>query len=484
MFIGKANEISRRAFIERSGQLAMMGAASSYAMGLAGVAEAAAFDNSGGYKALVCVFLYGGNDHGNTLIPFDATNYARYAAIRGTAGSTAASGIALARDSLQNTVLATPTDQVLTDDITYALAPTMPRLKARFDQGVMAPLLNVGPLIAPLTRAQYESNSVPRPAKLFSHNDQQSTWQSSQPEGAPTGWGGRMGDLALTSNTNAMFTAINATGNAVFLSGRDAVPYQVSSAGATLFNPLQNGRLFGSNGASQALNTILRSGSGNVMAADYARINDRSIQYGGFVNDALRGVSFTTSFGSGNRLADQLKVVASLIAARASLGVTRQVFMVSLGGFDHHDGLIGSHEALLGQVDFAIDAFYQATLELGVAERVTTFTASDFGRTLESNGDGSDHGWGSHHLIVGGNVSGGRFYGRAPQVSVTSDDQVGNGRLLPTTSVDEYSATLGKWFGVSASEMPSVAPNIGRFAAPDLGFFRPPPTTQAQTKQA
>ncbi|AOL95746.1 DUF1501 domain-containing protein [Porphyrobacter sp. LM 6] len=484
MFIGKANEISRRAFIQRSSQLAMMGAASSYAMGLAGVAEAAAFDSSGGYKALVCVFLYGGNDHGNTLIPFDSTNYARYAAIRGEAGSEAAAGIALARASLQNTVLATPTDQRLTDDITYALAPTMPRLKARFDQGVMAPLLNVGPLLAPLTRAQYDSGSVPRPAKLFSHNDQQSTWQSSQPEGAPTGWGGRMGDLALTSNTNSMFTAINATGNAVFLSGQNAIPYQVSPAGATLFNPLQNGRLFNSAVASQALNTILRSGSGNVLAADYARINDRSIQYGAFVNNALRGVSLSTSFGTGNRLADQLKVVAQLIAARASLGVTRQVFMVSLGGFDHHDGLIGSHDNLLGQVDFAIDAFYQATAELGVADKVTTFTASDFGRTLESNGDGSDHGWGGHHFIVGGDVRGGRFYGRAPQVSVTSDDQVGGGRLLPSTSVDEFSATLAKWFGVSASEMPSVAPNIGRFATPDLGFFRQPVTASALAKTA
>ena len=146
--------------------------------------------------------------------------------------------------------------------------------------------------------------------------------------------------------------------------------------------------------------------------------------------------------------------------------------MVSLGGFDHHDGLIGSHDALLGQVDFAMDAFYKATVELGVQNNVTAFTASDFGRTLSSNGDGSDHGWGSHHFIVGGGVSGGRFYGRAPQVSVTSPDQVGQGRLLPTTSVDEFSATLAKWFGVSASELPSVAPNIGRFASPDLGFMK------------
>jgi len=482
MFIGQGNEIARRAFLQRTGQLAMMGAASSYALGLAGIGEAAAFSNAGGYKALVCVFLFGGNDHGNTLIPFDATNYARYASIRGMSGSEEAAGIALSRASLQNTVLQTPSGQQLTDNINYALAPTMPRLKARFDEGVMAPLLNVGPLIAPLTRAQYDNGSVPRPSSLFSHNDQQSTWMSSQPEGSPTGWGGRIGDLALSSNTNAMFTAINATSNAVFLSGRTAVPYQVSPAGATLFNPVQAGRLFGSTAAAQALGNVLRAGSGNVLGADYARFNDRSLQFGTFVNDALRTVTLNTSFGTGNRLADQLRVVAQLIAARSRLAVTRQVFLVSLGGFDNHDGLIGTHEALLGQVDFAIDAFYRATVELGVADNVTAFTASDFGRTLQSNGDGSDHGWGAHHFIVGGGVRGGRFYGRAPQVSLTSNDQVGQGRLLPTTSVDEYSATLAQWFGVSASELPSVAPNIGRFAAADLGFMKPAQTALAAAR--
>lgn len=482
MFIGKSNAIARRAFLQRSAQLAMMGAASSYALDLAGLAEAAAFSNAGGYKALVCVFLYGGNDHANTLIPFDAANYARYQAIRGTAGSEGANGIALARSALANTVLTPPQGQTLTDNITYAIAPTMPRLKALYDQGVMAPLLNVGPLIVPLTRAQYDNNSVPRPAKLFSHNDQQSTWQSSQPEGSPTGWGGRMGDLALTSNTNSMFTAINATGNAVFLSGRNAMPYQVAPSGATLYAPVQAGRLYNSAVAAQALSTLLRSGSGNVMAADYARFNDRSLQYGSFVNDALRTVTLSTPFPTGNRLADQMRVVAQLIGARARLGVTRQVFLVSLGGFDNHDGLIGTHDGLLGQVDAAMAAFYQATVELGVARNVTTFTASDFGRTLTSNGDGSDHGWGGHHFIVGGDVRGGRFYGTAPQVSTTSPDQVGQGRLLPTTAVDQLSSTLALWFGVAPSELTSIAPNIGRFAAADLGFMRPAQTSAAAAR--
>ena len=471
MFISREAELSRRAFLKRSSQLAAMGAASSYALGLAGIGEAAAFSDVQDYKALVCVFLYGGNDHGNTLIPFDAANYARYADIRGGQGDEGG-GIALPRASLANTVLATPDDQELAYNQTYALAPSMPRLKARFDEGVMAPLLNVGPLEAPMTRAQYDNRSVPRPAKLFSHNDQQSTWQSSNPEGARTGWGGRMSDLAQSANTNAMFTAINATGNAVFLSGQQAVPYKVSSSGATLFRPLRSNRLYRSSGAAQALDAILLTGTGNIFAADHATMNNRSITFGGFVNDALESSALSTDFGEGNRLAGQLRTVASMIAARGDLGVKRQVFMVSMGGFDNHDGLIGQHEGLLAQVDFAMDAFYRSLLELGVANQVTTFTASDFGRTLASNGDGSDHGWGGHHFILGGAVNGGRFYGSAPEVSVDGNDQVGRGRLLPTVSVDEYSSTLATWFGVAPSELSSIAPNIGRFAFPDLGFMR------------
>lgn len=471
MFISREAELSRRAFMKRSSQLAAMGAASSYAMGLAGIGEAAAFSSVTDYKALVCVFLYGGNDHGNTLIPYDAENYARYAEIRGGQGDDGG-GIALPRASLADTVLTTPDDQELTDNQTYALAPTMPLLKARFDEGTMAPLLNVGPLEAPLTRTQYDDRSVPIPSKLFSHNDQQSTWQSSQPEGAISGWGGRISDMAQSANTNAMFTAINATGNAVFLSGDEAVPYKVSSSGATLFRPLRNSRLYRSSEAADALDQILRASSGHIFAADHASMNDRSITYGQFVNDALANSAVTTDFGSDNRLAGQLQTVASMIAARGGLGVNRQVFMVSMGGFDNHDGLIGQHEGLLAQVDFAMDAFYRALVELGVENEVTTFTASDFGRTLASNGDGSDHGWGGFHFILGGAVQGGRFYGRAPEISVDGNDQVGRGRLLPTVSVDEYSATLAQWFGVAASELPSISPNIGRFASPDLGFMR------------
>lgn len=476
MHISQSNELSRRAFLRRSKQVAIAGSASSFALGLAGIGEAAAFSAGNDYKALVCIFLYGGNDHNSTLIPFDSTNYDLYSAIRGGGAGQTAGGITLARSSLAATALAPSGGQVLTNNLQYALAPTMTRLKTLFDQGKMAPLLNVGPLVAPLTLAQYNSSNQtanPRPAKLFSHNDQQSTWQSSKPEGATDGWGGRMGDLAMSSNANALFTCISATGNAVFLSGQTALTYQVSSGGALAVNGIKNS-LFSSSAGSAALRTLMTQTSNNVLEAEYNRVAKRSIDSEGVLTAALQPIALTTSFRPAtgrNSLAEQLQVVARLIAARQPLGARRQVFMVSMGGFDLHDNLINNQNNLMGSLDFAMDAFYKATVELGVADKVTTFTASDFGRTLQSNGDGSDHGWGSHHFIMGGAVNGGRFYGVAPQISVTSPDQVGQGRLLPTVAVDQYASTLATWFGVSANELSSVSPNIGRFASSDLGFM-------------
>ena len=476
MHISLMDDLSRRAFLRRSRQLAIAGTASSWALGLTGIGEAAAFSAGSDYKALVCIFLYGGNDHNSTLIPFDSANYDLYSAIRGGGPGQSAGGITLARSSLAATALAPSGGQVLTNNLQYALAPEMTRLKARFDEGRMAPLLNVGPLSAPLTLTQYQSSNLianPRPAKLFSHNDQQSTWQSSKPEGAGDGWGGRMGDLALSSNTNALFTCISATGNAVFLSGQQALTYQVSANGALAVNGLKNA-LFGSSAASAALRTLMTQTSMNVLEAEYNRVAKRSIDAEGVVAAALQPITLATSFRPAtgrNPLAEQLQVVARLIAAHQPLGAKRQVFMVSMGGFDLHDSLIGKQGGLLGQLDFAMDAFYRATIELGLSDKVTTFTASDFGRTLQSNGDGSDHGWGAHHFILGGAVNGGRYYGVAPQISVSSNDQVGQGRLLPTVSVDQYAATLASWFGVSASELPSVAPNIGRFSSSNLGFM-------------
>lgn len=477
MYISKMEELSRRAFLRRSKQMAVAGTAGSFAMGLAGIGEAAAFSAGNDYRALVCVFLNGGNDHNSTFIPFDSANYDRYSIIRGGGAGQTGGGLTPARSALAATVLTPSGGQILTNNVQYALAPKLTRLKALFDAGKMAPLLNVGPLVAPLTLAQYQSTNLvanPRPAQLFSHNDQQSTWQSSQPEGAKDGWGGRMGDLALSSNINPIFTCISATGNAVFVAGKDALAYQISSSGAQAVGGT-SGKIFGSTAGSSALRTLMMQSSSNIFEAEYNRVAKRSIEAESVVTAALRPISLATSFrpvAGPSTLADQLQIVARMIAARGSLGVKRQVFMVSLGGFDHHDNLIEGHESLMAQLDFALNAFYEATVQLGVADQVTTFTASDFGRTLQSNGDGSDHGWGSHHFIIGGAVNGGRYYGVAPEISVTSPDQVGSGRLLPTISVDQYSATLATWFGVAQSELPSIAPNIGRFAGNNLGFMK------------
>ena len=475
-YISKMEELSRRAFLRRSRQVAMAGTAGSFAMGLAGIGEAAAF-NAGGdddYKALVCVFLYGGNDHNSTFIPYDPVNYNLYSAIRGGGAGQTAGGLTPARASLEATAL-TPSDgQTLTNNLQYALSPQLPRLKTLFTDKVMAPLLNVGPLVTPLTLAEYQNNSKLRPAKLFSHNDQQSTWQSSDPEGSSIGWGGRMGDLAMSHNgTNALFTCISATGNAVFLAGQKALVYQVAPNGAPAVDGLLR-PLFDSTKGSEALLKLMTQTSTNIFENEYNKVALRSIGAQGVVNGALSRTTLHRTFQSPpnqNPLADQLKVVARLIAARQELGVKRQVFMVSLAGFDTHDNQLATHAQLMGRLDFALDAFYRETVDLGVANKVTTFTASDFGRTLKSNGDGTDHGWGSHHMIIGGAVNGGRYFGVAPQISVNSNDQVGSGRLLPGISVDQYSATLASWFGVSTSELSSIAPKIDNFTA-NLGFMK------------
>ena len=462
-----SNELwTRRVVLQRAMQLGVMGVATPLAINLAAISEAAAFDNTD-YKALVCIFLYGGNDYANTVVPYDAANYALYHQIRaGVAGENQA-GIAYGRAQLAATALTPADGAVLTDNLQFALAPQLTGLKALWDQRRLAVQLNVGPLIQPTTLAQYQStNRVanPLPPKLFSHNDQQSVWQSNGTEGSTVGWGGRLGDIAMSSNSNnSLLTCISASGNAVFVAGRDALQYQVSPGGAVriaaLNTPLRD-----------ALTSIITRQSSHVLENEYAIVTRRSMDMEGVVNTALAGVNPTTSFGTGNPLANQLKIVARLIGARATLGMRRQVFFVSLGGFDNHNLLMQDHPNLMTRVNEAMGAFHAATEELGVADKVTTFTASDFGRTLSSNADGSDHGWGSHHFVMGGAVNGGRFYGTAPHVSIQTNDQVGQGRLLPSTSVDEFAATLARWFGCATNELPGILPNVGNFTNTSLGF--------------
>jgi uncharacterized protein (DUF1501 family) len=525
MYLIKPQDHSRRAFLKRAGQLAFTGAALPTAINLAALGEAAAFNAGNDYKALVCVFLYGGSDYANTLIPADAASYGDYQTIRGTTGSTLQNGIALGRtpetiggvnfpginSSLLSPIASgAPQSAIGQTGLQYALHPSMTGMKSLFDTQKAAVLLNCGPLVVPLSKANYNNSNrtlYPLPPKLFSHNDQQSIWQSSSPEGSTIGWGGNIGDLALNSNgSNSLFTCISVTGNAVFLSGDTAIPYQVGRNGAVKINAVGSPYSFGSVGS--AINQMIAPQQVNlshILEREYGTVTKRAVNAEGAITSAIASTAATNNvfpapfnaFPSGNSLADQLRMVARLIAARNTLNTKRQVFMVSLGGFDSHDNLMSDHARNMERVSSAIKSFYDClnSADLNIANKVTTFTATDFGRTLSSNGDGSDHGWGSHQFIVGGAVNGGKFYGYAPPVSVsdtaalTDQWHVRQGRLLPSTSVDQYAATLAKWFGVSDLELvgtagqsyrDSILPYLHNFGgtahgvnyARDLGFMQ------------
>ena len=440
----------------------MAGAAAPWALNLAAMSEAAA-STATDYKALVCVFLYGGNDYGNTLIPTDSARYAAYAGMRPS--------LAYTQAQLAATVLSP--NVALAGGAQYAIAPELAPLLPIFDAGKMGVMLNVGTLVQPTTKAQYTAGNVPLPPRLFSHNDQQSVWQSSSPEGATSGWGGRMGDLFESGNGNAVFTCVNVSGNAVYLSGKTATQYQVSTNGPVALNGVAK-PLFGSAACSTALQNLVTAGSANIFENEYTRITARSLSAGGTLSAALAGgPTINTPFPAPgtNNLADQLKLVARMISTADAVGAKRQVFFVSMGGFDTHSGLATVHPGLLAAVAQALSAFYAATQELGVANQVTTFTASDFGRTLTAD-DGSDHGWGSMHFMLGGAVKGGRYYGTPPVVANGGPDDVGQGRLLPSTSVDQYAATMGTWLGISDTDLLTVLPNLGNWDASqrNLGF--------------
>ncbi|MBS0495152.1 MAG: DUF1501 domain-containing protein [Proteobacteria bacterium] len=449
---------SRRAFLKRASALSVMGSAAPWALSLSAMAEASAATASD-YKALVCVFLYGGNDYANTVVPYDQASFDAQYALRGN--------LRIDRAALTATLL-NPT-AALPDGRQYALAPGLAPLVPLFNAGQMAVLLNVGTLVQPTTLAQYQARSVPLPPKLFSHNDQQSYWQSSSPEGATSGWGGRLGDLFASGNGNATFTSMGVSGNAVYLAGKSAVQYQVTPGGAVAVNGVR-APLFGSAAASSALQALMTGARAQQLENEYVRVCQRSLDANAQLSGAVGGINLATSFPGGNSLADQLKMVAKLIAARGALGAKRQVFFVSIGGFDTHDSLLKVHPGLMANVGNAMAAFYQTTVELGVASQVTTFTASDFGRTLVSNSDGSDHGWGSMHFALGGAVKGAAYYGKAPVIANGGPDDVGQGRLLPGLSVDQYAATMASWLGVSGSDLGMVLPNLGNYSLRNLGF--------------
>ncbi|HET6970867.1 MAG TPA: DUF1501 domain-containing protein, partial [Phenylobacterium sp.] len=362
-----------------------------------------------------------------------------------------------------------------------------------FNQGRLAILANVGTLIQPVTKAQYLARSVSLPTNLFSHNDQQSTWQSLATEGARTGWGGRFADLVASMNgTNTIFTAISTAGTAVFLSGQTVAQYQVSTSAqpAIPISAIQGSSLFGSSLAPSTLRDLITdtSSPGN-FAADHASVVSRSISTGATLNGAFAQGIVTaapaapayanpiTGKTETNALAVQLQTVAKLIAAGPALGVRRQVFFVSVGGWDTHDFQNVNQPNLLSKVAHGLAYFDGALSNIGGIDRrsqVTAFTASDFSRTFTTNGDGTDHAWGGHHFILGGAVKGGDMYGQYPTLGAdvngfNNPDDV-SGALIPTTSVDQYGATLGRWFGLSDSDIDVVFPRVRNFATRYLDF--------------
>ena len=448
----------RRAFLRRASALSMMGSAAPWAFNLAAMADAAAASStSDGYKALVCVFLQGGNDHANTLIPCDSASHALYAAARGS--------LALPQSSLQATALQPVAPLAGTRQM--ALAPALAPIKPYFDAGKLAVLLNIGPLVQPTTLAGFQAQNVPLPPKLFSHNDQQSAWQSYHQEGAQPGWGGRLGDLFASGNGQAAFTCVNLAGNAVYVSGEQIVPYMLNPYGPAALQPI-DGTMYGSGACSDLFKRVVtQTSSTHVMARAHAQVMSRAIDAQANLSEALAGTgSLSTAFATDNGLALQLNMVARMIAAHSKLGLRRQVFFVTLGGFDLHDNLMSRHPVLLGQVASALKSFADATNELGMADQVTTFTASDFGRTLSSNGDGSDHGWGSYHFVLGGAVRGGRFYGDLPDAGLRGAQDIGQGRLLPSMAVDQLAAALAGWMGVGGTDQRAlIAPHASAFDA-------------------
>ncbi len=454
---------SRRNFLRGAGALPLL-ASGGIAATLSNFA-AHAIDVTG-YKALVCVFLKGGLDNHDTIIPFDTASYNRYAEIRED----------LVDDTPtreRNLLLElNPVNGAAFGSRRFALPPELGQLHALFESGAAAIVGNVGPLVEPTTQTQFRERSVSLPPRLFSHNDQQSTWMALSPEGARIGWGGQFADRAILANANATpaFTAVATGSTDVFLAGEIAQQYRNQLGGPASFRELEQSRLLGEGRRSEIAPDLLRehfraqSGArSNLFEQDIAAISQRSVDVNEQYVSALETTAPVATTFPDTRLGRQLAAVAETIALRSQLGISRQVFFVTIGGFDTHSGQAGRLPGLQIQIAEAIAAFYNATIELGVRDSVTTFTASDFGRTLNINGDGTDHGWGAHHFVVGGAVDGQTIFGDLPVSDFDHAQDAGNGRLIPTTSVEQYAASLGRWFGLNDTELMQILPGLQNF---------------------
>jgi uncharacterized protein (DUF1501 family) len=486
------SDLTRRQFIRQAacaavGTVAMTSTISDLRFMNAAVAQSNITD----YKALVCIFLQGGNDSNNLIIPTLSSEYASYAAIR-------------------TPVLAIPQSAVLpvtsldTDGNTYGLHPSCPELQTLFGEGKLALLFNTGTLVYPLTRAEYLAGSPAAPPQLFSHADQETQWQTSIPDQPPTtGWGGRCADLLASVQPNAPISLmVTLAGANTFEVGNIASQYSVSTDGAISLSLPYSYSAGANTNRLPTLKNILGLPYPNLQSQAYASVVEQAIQTSSLLNTAIASTTGNfwtvpfptkitppeggTSFNSS--LSPQLQMVARLIAAGSTpsasggFGMKRQIFFCQIGGYDLHTGqtdynsntpnnvLLGSHSNLLAELSQSMNAFQRAMEQLGLSDSVTSFTASDFGRTFPSNGEGSDHGWGSHHLILGGAVNGQKTYGTFPILTVNGPNDTSTGRWIPTTAIDQYFATLATWFGVDSGNLSTVFPNLGRFASPNLGF--------------
>jgi uncharacterized protein (DUF1501 family) len=422
--------------------------------------EINAFAAGSSYQALVCIFMTGGNDGHNTVVPINTAqqSYSLYSAGR--------AGMGLA----QNTLL-----PIHNGNDVYGLHPSLPEIQSLYSAGHAAVLANVGMLVTPMNRNLYNTNnSSILPNALFSHSDQQSQWQSSIPTGlGSTGWGGRLADLMQNSNAGATFpSTASMDGSSLFLTGQQTFAANVPGGSVSLLNTVNPARAGG-------LQQLLTFDNGLQLVQQANDTLSRGVSYSNALSAALAGSTLATQFpvtgadGSPNNLAVQLQTVARIIKVRSTLGLSRQIFYCNLDGFDTHGGQFSIQAALLQQLSQAVMAFYEATQELGVDQQVTTFTASEFGRTLTPNGSGgTDHAWGNHHFVIGSGVQGGQFYGQFPELTLGGQyDATQRGSLIPTTAVDQYGATMARWFGVGAANIPTIFPNIGNFSSANLGIL-------------